>query len=209
MATTGFGQSITDNAESVLPQARTGQITRLLRSWSNGEPGAEEKLFPLVYDEMHQLARRCFQKERNEHTLQPTALVHEVYLRLVEGRRVEWQDRNHFFAMAAKIMRRILVDHARRRLSEKRGGGVKPLSLHESDGVAHEWANDVIAVDDALTSLSGLDPTKARLVELRFFGGLSIAEAAGALGCSPRTAQRHWQLARAWLHRELSRDDRG
>lgn len=182
-------------------------VTQLLLAWSNGDQDSAEKLVPLVYDELRQLAARYLARERPEHTLQPTALVHEAYLRLVDLRHVQWQDRTHFFAIAAQAMRRLLVDHARKHRSAKRGGVDRRLSLDEVGEVATARAPDLVALDDALTNLAEIDPTKASIVELRFFGGLSNQETAEVVGCSRSTVVRHWRMAKAWLHSELSNRD--
>lgn len=174
------------------------EVTRLLQAWGAGEEGAFERLFPLVYDELRRTARRFLAGERQGHTLQATALVHEAYFRLVAQRQVEWQERAQFYAVAARSMRRILVDHARGRASLKRGG-VPPLPLDEAHDVAERRPADLVALDDALTSLGEIDPQKAAVVELRFFGGLSNEQTADALGCSRATVIRQWRIARAWL----------
>jgi RNA polymerase sigma factor (TIGR02999 family) len=181
----------------------TQTITRILRAWSDGDSSAEEQLWPLVYDELHRMATRCLNKERSDHTLQATALLHESYLKLVDQRQARFQDRNHFFAIAAKIMRRILVDHERSRRCAKRGGGRHKVPL---DGLAETIpgpASCLVAIDDALNSLERIDPLKVSIVELRFFAGMSYKEAGEVLGCSDKTVQRHWGMARTWLYREL------
>jgi RNA polymerase sigma factor (TIGR02999 family) len=178
------------------------QVTDLLRAWSGGNPQAADKLMPLVYDELRELAARQLRGERRDHTLRPTALVHEAFLRLV-GQRVEVQSRVHFFALAAQVMRRVLVDHARARGAGKRGGGRERVTLEEDAAVEGPREIDLIALDGALRELNVIDPAKVRLVELRFFGGLSVDESAGILGVSPSTAAREWRLARAWLYRHL------
>ena len=179
-------------------------VTRLLRDWSAGRAEARDELVGLVYAPLRAIAERHLQKERNGHTLQPTALVNELYLRLVDQRSVEWNDRTHFFAVAAQVMRRILVDHARRRNSEKRGGGVVPLTIGAALDVAASENFDVIALDAALENLAAIYPEQARLVELRFYGGLTIDETAAALGISAATVSREWAMARAWLRREMT-----
>ena len=179
-------------------------ITQLLDRASAGEAGAMERLLPLVYDELHRIARNKMRGEREGHTLQATALTHEAFLRLVDQSRVSWQGRAQFFAVAATTMRRILVDHARGRSRQKRGGDVEHLRLTLIEDVgAPEREEDVIALDDALTRLEREDEVKARIVELRFFGGLSVKEVAETLGLGVRTVERHWEFARAWLYREL------
>jgi RNA polymerase sigma factor (TIGR02999 family) len=179
-------------------------LTQLLSAWSAGDEAALEQLMPMIYHELHRLAARHLARERAEHTLQPTALVNEAYLRLIDQKRVRWQNRAHFLGIAAQMMRRILVDYARARRYAKRGGGAPVVSLHEAAEVSVEKASDLIAVDDALTRLSEIDIRKGRVVELRFFGGLSVEETAEVLQISPNTVLREWRTAKAWLHRELS-----
>lgn len=181
-----------------------GEVTNLLIAWSGGEPRAEERLLPLVYAELHELAASYMRRERAEHTLQPTALVHEAYMRLVDQERVQWQNRAHFFAIAAQMMRRILVDHARRRQAARRGDNPLAVPLNEIEGLGVEVSPDILAVDEALVALTALDTEKGRIVELRFFGGLSNAEIAEVLGVSLATIVRHWRVARAWLYRYLT-----
>lgn len=180
-------------------------MTELLRAWSHGNDAALEQLIPIVHLELRRLARRQMRRERNGHTLQTTALVNEVYLRLVDANRVRWQDRAHFFALSARLMRRILVDHARARRYLKRGGNAIRVTLNPAMALTKDRA-DLVALDDALTTLAAFDPRKSRVVELRFFGGLSVAETAEALAVSPETVMRDWRLAKAWLHKELSGD---
>ncbi|HEX2164170.1 MAG TPA: sigma-70 family RNA polymerase sigma factor [Thermoanaerobaculia bacterium] len=184
--------------------AEPREVTRLLRAWSAGEDAALERLFPLVYDELRRTARRFLAGERPGHTLEPTALVHEAYFRLVAQRRVEWQERAQFYAVAARSMRRILVDHARGRAAAKRGGDAARLEIAEAPDLGAEREADLVALDDALTELAALDPEKAAVVELRFFGGLSIEETASVLGCSRATVIRQWRIARAWLFEALA-----
>ena len=188
------------------PQAHPApDVTALLISWGSGERSAADRLIPAVYAELHRQAARALRREGNEHTLQATALVHEAYLRLVDQRRVEWRNRAQFFGIAAEVMRRVLVDHARARLAAKRGGGMQRLSLDEIGDVSNAGGDtDVLALHDALERLALLDADQARLVELRYFGGLNIEETADALGVSPATVKREWTLARAWLRRELA-----
>jgi RNA polymerase sigma factor (TIGR02999 family) len=178
-------------------------ITALLLSWGRGDEAALQQLIPLVHRELHQIARRCLKGERPGHTLQPTALVNEAYLRLVDVRRVSWQNRTHFLAMSARLMRRVLVDFARARRYQKRGGGVMKVSLDEAHGVATERGQDLVALDEALITLSAIDDRKARVIELRFFGGLTVEETAAVLDVSRDTVLRDWRLARAWLMQEL------
>lgn len=188
---------------STLPDAIHGEVTEFLKAWGDGDPDALERAWPLIYREMRAMAARMMQGERRDHTLQATALVHEAFLRLVEQRRVDWQDRRHFFAIAVRMMRRILVNHAVRRASLKRGGDLSRTVLSETDHAWPEIRPDVVAVDDALSAFETVDPEKARIVELRFFAGLSNKEIAELLGCSEKTIQRHWKVAQIWLYREL------
>lgn len=180
------------------------EVTRLLQQWRTGDAAALEALTPLVYGELRRLAERQMRCERPDHTLQATALVHEAYLRLAGPASPDWQDRAHFFAVAARLMRRILVDHARARRFAKRGGGAVRVSLDEAAALWEERAGDLVALDEALERLGALDPLGQRIVELRFFGGLSVEESAEALGVSPAAVKRGWRSARAWLHAELS-----
>jgi RNA polymerase sigma-70 factor (ECF subfamily) len=181
------------------------EVTQLLAAWSDGDRSALEKLLPLVADELHRLAHRYMNHEREGHTLQTTALVNEAYLKLIDQRNVHWQNRAHFFGIAAQIMRRILIDHARRHLSPQRGGG-KTISLDEVAVVSDERAAELVALDEALTSLAKVDERKGRVVELRYFGGLSVEETAEVLAVSPDTITRDWRRAKAFLRRELSRN---
>lgn len=180
------------------------EVTQLLRDWSAGREEARDRLLGLVYDPLRVIAERHLHREREGHTLQPTALVHELYLRLVDQRSVAWNDRTHFFAVAAQVMRRILVDHARRRNSDKRGGGVTPVTIGAALEVAAQEQFDVVALDVALQNLEQVFPQQAKIVELRFYGGLTIDETAEALGISAATVSREWTMARAWLRRALS-----
>lgn len=177
-------------------------VTRLLVDLQRGADGAADQLVPLVYGELHKLAVHYMRAERGDHTLQPTALVHEAYMRLVDQRNASWQNRSHFFGIAAQAMRRILVDHARRKRAGKREGGDR-VTLDESVAEAPQRSVDLIALDDALNKLAALDPRQARVVELRFFGGLDIEQAAESLGISPATVKRDWTFARAFLQREM------
>ena len=185
--------------------------TVLLQAWGHGDQAAFDALVPLVHEELRRLARRHMRHERPGHTLQATALVNEAYLRLIDLKRIEWHDRAHFLGMASRMMRRILVDSARARHNQKRGGGQPKLSLDEALEVPHAPGQDFVALDDALEALAALDPRKAQVVEMRFFGGLSVKETATALRVSVDTVMRDWGLARAWLLGELSgstkRDD--
>jgi RNA polymerase sigma factor (TIGR02999 family) len=189
----------------VLGSIPSNQITELLARWGQGESAAREKLVPLVYEELRRMARHCLVGERPDHTLQSAALVHEAYLRLVGHSPVRWDDRMHFFAVAAQLMRRILVDHARSRRAAKRGGECVTLTLDEHLVPAKQRTLDVIALDEALNELSRMNPEQGRIVEMRFFTGLSIEETAQALGISPATVKRDWAVARAWLFCEMAR----
>lgn len=181
-------------------------VTELLMAWRTGGPAVEARLIPVVYDELHRMARQALRSEARDgtHTLQTTALVHELYLRLVDQRRASWQHRAHFFGIAARMLRRILVDHARGKRAQKRGGGVQAITL--VDAIAKQSADDddIAALDEALTRLEAMDPRQARIVELRYFTGLNIEETAEALGMSAATVKREWAIARAWLRRELT-----
>ena len=177
-------------------------VTRLLLEWSDGSTEAREALMPLVYEELRRLAGAQLRSERTGHTLQATALVNEAYLKLVDQKRMRWRNRAHFFAIAARLMRRILVDHARRSRALKRSAG-RRVTLDEELALAPEPDVDLVALDDAMEALAGLDPNLSRLVELRFFGGLTIEETAEVLGISPATVKREWASARAWLFRRL------
>ena len=180
------------------------QVTELLARWRHGESAALEELMPLVYDELRRLAHRYMKRERPGHTLQTTALANEAYLRLVDANHLEWQDRAHFFAVAAQIMRHLLVDRARARRYAKRGGGAHRVTLDETAVISRENAPDLLALDEALTRLWALDQRKSRVVELRYFGGLSAEEAANVLEVSVVTVKRDWLKAKAWLYRELN-----
>jgi RNA polymerase sigma factor (TIGR02999 family) len=171
--------------------------------WNAGDQQALDRLTPLVYEELRRQAARYLRRERAGHTLQTTALIHEAYLRLVDAKDVHWESRTHFFAIAANLMRRILVDHARRRDADKRGGSQVQVQLDEALAVADATNVDLLAINEALDRLAMIDPQQARVVELRFFGGLSVDEAAAALGVSPKTIKRDWSVARAWLRREI------
>src|SRR5215468_10717010 len=188
----------------VQPHAAIGDISGLLRAWSDGDRSALERLTPIVYCELHRLARRYMKGERPGHSLQTTALVNEAYMRLVDYKRMQWQNRAHFFAVSAQLMRRILVEHARRR-NLKRGGGVPHVSFDEAAviGGAKDPRADLVALDDAMNALGRLDPRKVQVVELRFFGGLSVEETAEVLKVSSITVMRDWSTAKAWLYREL------
>lgn len=178
-------------------------ITHLLNQWSDGDERALDRLTPLVYEELRQHAARYLRRERRVHTMQTTALINEAYLRLIDAKEVRWQGRAHFFAIAANLMRRILVDHARRRAAEKRGGAQIHITLDRIVAPAKHTDVDVLAIDQALTKLAAMDRQQAEIVELRFFSGLSVEETAAALGISARTVKRDWSVARAWLRREI------
>lgn len=188
----------------LLSEPSDQDVTHLLIQWSKGDSAALEALVPLVYDELRRLAQVYLSREKPGHTLSSTALVHEAYLRLVKQKDVTWQNRAHFFAVAARMMRRILVDHARRHGFAKRGGGAMTLSLDEAMAPAAQREVNLVALDDALDTLAKLDERQSRMVELRFFGGLSIEETSEVLGVSAPTVKREWASARAWLYREIS-----
>ena len=185
------------------------QVTQLLRAWSEGEAAALDKIMPLVYRKLHTMARRYMAHEHPGHTLQATALVHEAYVRLVDTAQVSFENRAHFFGLCAQVMRRILVDWARSRHAQKRGGDVAPLELDEALVVGEERGRDLVALDDALTALSAQDERKGKVVELRFFGGLSVEDTATALKISPETVMRDWKFAKSWLRRELNKEKPG
>ena len=180
-------------------------VTRLLLDWSNGDRQSLDKLLPIVYQELRRLAQHYIRQERSDHTLQATALVHEAYLRLIDVGEVRWQNRAHFFGAAAQVMRHVLVDMARQHRAQKRGGGQK-LSLGEALAVPGEADDlDLVALNEALDRLAEIDPQQSKIIELRYFGGLTVEETAEALGVSPRTVKRGWRVARAWLRREITR----
>jgi RNA polymerase sigma factor (TIGR02999 family) len=186
-----------------MPEAEPTEVTRLLLAWRDGDASALDRLIPLVYDQLHALAQRHLRGERADHTLQTTALIHEAYLRLV-GTDVAWKGRAHFLAVAAQTMRRILVDHARARGRDKRGGGAVRVGLDDMQLASPQAGAQLVALDDALERLDGVDPRKVKVVELHYFGGLTYAETAEALGISAATVDRELRLAKAWLYRELS-----
>jgi len=187
--------------------ATAPRVTELLLTWRQGDQDAREQLIPLVYGELRRVARRYLRQERPDHTLQSGALVHEVYLRLLGQKTPQWESRAHFFAVAAQLMRHILVDHARSRNAAKRGAGVPRLALDERMAPPQSRNLDLLALDDALNRLSELDPQQSKLIEVRFFGGLSIEETAVVLNISPATVKREWTTARAWLQREMKSKD--
>lgn len=189
-----------------MPSASSTQVNRLLADWGHGDQGARDALIPLIYNELRRIARRNLWRERPDHTLQSAALVNEAYLRLVRQKAPEWQNRAHFFGVAAQMMRHILVDHARTRLAAKRGAGAPRLSLDPEIALPQQPELDLMALDGALNKLAALDPQQSRLIELRFFGGLSVEETALVMGISPRTVDRAWAAARAWLWLEMKKD---
>jgi RNA polymerase sigma factor (TIGR02999 family) len=192
-----------NHPEAVMEETSPKEITQLLLSWSDGDEAALERLAPLVHAELYRLAKHYMSQEKPGHTLQATALVNEAYLRLIDWKNVRWQNRAHFFGVSAQLMRRILVDYARSRNYQKRGGGAVKVSLEEAAIISSEQPADFVALDDALNELAEMDPRKSRIVELRFFGGLNVEETAEVLKISPRTVIREWSLAQAWLYREL------
>jgi RNA polymerase sigma factor (TIGR02999 family) len=180
------------------------EITQLLAEWREGKQSALDELYPLVYDELHRLARRYMSRERKGHTLQTTALINEAYVRLVDQKNVHWANRSHFFAISAQIMRRILIDHARRHAYAKRGGGARQVSLEEAATVVPNKSEELLRLDEALKSLAEMDPRRSQVVELRYFGGLNNEEIAGVLHISENTVTRDWNMARAWLYQQLT-----
>jgi RNA polymerase sigma factor (TIGR02999 family) len=182
-------------------------VTELLVAWSNGDPSAFDRLVPLVYQELRRLAKRYMRQERSDHTLEATALVNEAYLRLVDANRIQWQNRAHFLAVAAQTMRRILVEFARQRQRQKRGGDLRPVTLDSVHDLAHEKRKDLVALDEALSALTTVDRRMSQVVELRFFGGLSVEETAAVLKVSPETVMRDWKTAKVWLLRELNQSE--
>jgi RNA polymerase sigma factor (TIGR02999 family) len=187
----------------VAPQPN-GEVTQLLSDARQGAPGAHDQLFSIVYTELRRIAANYMRRERGDHTLQATALVHEAYMQLVDQTRVNWQSRAHFFGVAAQLMRRILVDHARNQGAQKRGGNAHVLSIEDNVGIASVPEVAFDELDEALNRLQALDPNQAKLVELRFFGGLTVEEAAEVMGISTATVEREWRMARAWLHNQLT-----
>ncbi|HKA20765.1 MAG TPA: sigma-70 family RNA polymerase sigma factor [Blastocatellia bacterium] len=196
--------------ETPIPNKEAGssvhQITERLIAWSSGDVAALDDVIHAVYQELRQMADRYLRKERSEHTLQPTALVHEAYLRLIDQNQVSWQNRAHFFGVAAQMMRRILIDHAKSKHREKRGGAATPMPLDEAIDLSQTRVSELVALDDALTGLATIDERKSRVVELRFFGGLSVEETADVLQVSPQTVLRDWKLAKAWLYQEINNE---
>lgn len=188
-----------------MTEPQTHRVTQLLIDWSNGDQSAFDKLMPLIDEELRRLAHHYMSRERVGHTLQTTALVNEAFLKLVNRKNLQWQNRAHFFGLAAQVMRTILVDHARSHASAKRGGGARNLELDEALLVSQQKASEVVALDEALNQLALIDPRQSRIVELRFFGGLTVEEAAEVLHVSPVTIKREWSTAKAWLYRELAK----
>lgn len=186
------------------PPTSSHEVTQLLVDWNNGNSAALEKLMPLVYRELRRLARQHLRRERADHTLQTTDLVHEAYFRLVDQQRVQWQNRAHFYGIAAQLMRRILIDRARHDRRAKRGGGAPMVTLDSAMAVSPQVSLDMLELDEALNKLAAIDARKARIVELRFFGGLEVQEVAAFLNISEITVMRDWKMAKAWLHKELS-----
>ena len=193
---------MTDKASGEEPQPK--DVTVLLQAWTQGDEGALAEVTPLIYSELHRLARHYMARERSSPTLETGAILNEAFLRLVHWKTARYQNRSHFYGLAAQIMRRVLVDHARSRGYHKRGGGIRPVALDEAIVMAPERSPDLIALDSALERLAGVDERKSKIVELRFFGGLSVEETAEVLKVSPFTIARDWTLAKAWLQRELS-----
>jgi RNA polymerase sigma-70 factor, ECF subfamily len=189
-----------------IPSLPPQEVTQLLVDWGNGNQAALDRLMPLVYTELRQLAHRYMRRERPGHTMQTTALIHEAYLRLVDQNQVRWQHQAHFFGIAARLMRQILIEHARSHTRAKRGGGVGTISLDKAAIVSQARATELLALDDALERLATIDPRKSQVVELRFFGGLSVEEAAQVLNIAPNTVLRDWRMAKAWLRREISHE---
>jgi RNA polymerase sigma-70 factor (ECF subfamily) len=183
-----------------------GEVTRLLAAWSSGDQSALNQMMPLVYAELHRIARRAWSQRPDNNTLQPTALINEAYLKLANAEKASFQDRCHFFAVASKAMRQILVNHAKSRISEKRGSGQVNVSLDDVQPAVHQEAAEIVALNEALEALHAVDPRKSTVVEMRYFGGLSIEETAEAMGVSVSTVNRDWRLARSWLIREMNRE---
>ena len=186
-----------------MSQRQLPEITRILKSWSGGNREAVDDLMPLVYDELHKVAQQYLRRQRTDHTLQPTALVNEAYLKLIDISDVEWQDRAHFFAFASQVMRHILVDYARGQAREKRGGGAQKLSLDEAISYSKETEVDLLALDEALSELATIDEKQGKIVELRFFGGLTVEETGVVMRISPATVKREWRIAKAWLFKRM------
>ena len=191
-----------------MPKTSSQQLTQMLIQLSEGDAQMVDDILPLIYDELRRLAGNYLRRERSDHTLQPTALVHEAYIKLIDQTQVKWQNRAHFFGIAANIMRRILVDYARQHKAEKRGGAAEKMPLEEEILIVSEGKSaELLALDEALENLAKLDPQKSKIVELRYFGGLSVEETAEVLGVSEITVKRHWRMAKAWLYGQLSHQD--
>ena len=190
-----------------MAENRNPNVTELLLAWGSGDAEAMQRLAPLVYQELHRLAHTYMSKEREGHTLQTSALVNEAYLKLIDVRRIRWQNRGHFFAMAGRLMRRILVDFARKRRYLKRGGAAEHVDFDENLTISSSQSPDLVAIDDALNALASVDARKVQVVEMRFFAGLEVQEIAGALNLSPETVRRDWRLAKAWLRRAITSKD--
>jgi RNA polymerase sigma-70 factor, ECF subfamily len=189
-----------------MEESPKGEVTMLLAAWSKGDPEALNKVMPLVYAELHRIARRAWSQQSHNNTLQPTALINEAYLKLANVENATFQDRCHFFAVASSAMRQVLVNHAKSRLAEKRGGGRINVSLDEVQPAVHQEAAEIVALHEALEALQAVDPRKSKVVEMRYFGGLSAEETAEAMGVSVATVNRDWRLARSWLIREMNRE---
>lgn len=187
-----------------MPSISPQEVTQLLADWGRGDKSAFDKLFPLVHEELRRIAQRQMNHERPGHTLQATALVNEAYLKLAGNEGFEWRDRAHFYAVCAQVMRHVLIDHARAHARDKRGGGAVQVSLNDAIALSEQRAEELVALDEALRSLEHLDPQKGRIVEMRYFGGLSIEETAEVLDISPRTVRREWRRSKAWLYRMIS-----
>jgi RNA polymerase sigma factor (TIGR02999 family) len=191
--------------KSLIKMAETSEITTLLKAWEQGDKSALDKLMPLVYDELRRQASRYLRKERANHTLQTTDLIHEAYLKMVDQKNVSWQNRSHFFAISAKCLRQILIDYARKRHREKRGGQVEIVPIDEVQIMSAEKSLELIALHEVLKNLENQDRQKSRIVEMRYFGGLTMEEIAEVLGVSKRTVERDWQMAKAWLYKEMKK----
>lgn len=188
--------------------ASSHELTELLRGWNGSDQHALARIVELAYPELRKIARRCLRRERPDHTIQATALIHEAYLRLFDIRQVRWQDRTHFFAIVAKVMRRVLIEYARAQGCSKRGGGVRRVNLDEALTISAKSDPEIVRLDEALEEMAKFDPRKAQVVEMRYFGGLTSGEVAGVLGVSPQSVNRDWSLAKAWLVREMTRQER-
>jgi RNA polymerase sigma factor (TIGR02999 family) len=201
----GRKDSFDNSSGSVVETGKTSQVTALLKAWGSGDSHALEQLMPHVYAELRRMSRKYMKEEKPGHTLQATALVHDVYLKLVDIDSVEWKDRAHFFGVCAQMMRRILVDSARARRSAKRGGPAPPINLADAPQIGVSQDRELLALDDAMNALAEMDPRKVKVIELRYFGGLSVEETAEVVKISPQSVMRDWKLAKAWLQREMAR----